>query len=226
MRRCPSCGQVYSDQLLYCLQDGTSLLDDQSVEETATVIRPKRNEAGRRSFLKYALLGLVGLLGIAIASALGAYLVWHWLSSSRDENAQSSQPESSTTPQNTPTPRPATPSPTQNTARIESPTPGPRETPKPADGNAYEDHGTLRINFRRGRVSETVSGRVAMTRSFVLRTMAGQYLNASIASDEQCVVFSNGAPSISFPTSAGDSRLDVRNNCGQPARFRLTVTVR
>ena len=228
MRRCPLCGLVYSDELIYCLQDGTSLVDDQNDQEIPTVIRPSRIEVGRKPFLKYVLLGLLGLLGVTIASALGAFLVWHWLADPNDERVQGLTPATSPAPPTTPTRRPATPSPTGNVSQIDRPAPAParQASPEPAADEAYRDPGTSRITFRRGRVSESVTARVAINRSFVLRTMGGQYLTSSITSDGDCVVFSNGNRSTAFSTPAGDTRLDLRNNCGQTTKFTLTVTVR
>ncbi|MDI1241333.1 MAG: hypothetical protein PSX80_05370 [bacterium] len=232
MHRCPLCGQVYSDELMYCLQDGTSLVDDQRDQEIPTVVRPKRIIlTRRRPLFRYLLFGILGLLGVLFASALGAFLVWHWLAGSNDnEDIRNDQPSASPTPKSTPpgitpTPVKASPLPTQN-AEIERPTPSRPVTPEAADDAEFRDPGTSRINFRRGRVSERVTGRVAKSRSFVLRTISGQNLTASISSADDCVVFSNGASSTAFSTSAGDNRLDLRNNCGRPARFTLSVTVR
>ena len=88
------------------------------------------------------------------------------------------------------------------------------------------DPPTARITFHRGSVQETLSGTVVKKRSYVLRTLNGQYLSASITSSGNCVVFSNGTNSESYVTAQGDSNLQVVNNCASPAGFKLTVTVR
>ena len=91
---------------------------------------------------------------------------------------------------------------------------------------AFVDPGTTRITFRRGSVGETVLGTIGSSRSFVLRTLGGQYLSANIRSAGGCVVFTNGATSTGFTTGFGDTYLYLRNSCGGPARFSMTVVVR
>jgi hypothetical protein len=83
-----------------------------------------------------------------------------------------------------------------------------------------------RITFRKGSVEETISGSVLTERSFVLRARSGQYLSASVGSNNGCVVFKNGSTSTSYTTSGGDNRLSLVNNCGGQANFNLTVNVR
>ncbi len=85
---------------------------------------------------------------------------------------------------------------------------------------------TARIKFRRGSVEETISGNIGSERSFVLYTLSGQYLSASISSGNGCVVFANGSTSTSYTTAKGDSYLRLKNNCGGGANFNLTVYVR
>ena len=87
------------------------------------------------------------------------------------------------------------------------------------------DPPTARISFHRGSVQETVSGSVIKKRVYVLRTLSGQFLNASLGSSGGCVVFSNGSTGISYTTDAGDSSLVVVNKCPSPTSFRLTVSV-
>ena len=90
----------------------------------------------------------------------------------------------------------------------------------------FNDPGTARISFRRGNVGETVSGTVGRSRSYVLRTMSGQYLTANLSSSGNCAVFSGGSSSTGFNTASGDTRLTVTNNCDRPASYRMSVTVR
>lgn len=232
MKRCTLCGQIYSDELVYCLQDGTALVADQTDAEIPTVVRPHRPEQARSSFLKYAAVAIFGLLAVFVAGAIGALVVWNWVASPGGETAENTQLKpsptpSATAPSRTPTSTPA-PSPTAANVRSE---PTPTRSPTPVDDeeeddDGFQDPGTARINFRRGRVSENVSGRIARSRSFVLRTLGGQFLTASIGSPRGCVVFANSGASTAFSTQQGDSRLDIRNNCERPVRFSLNVTVR
>lgn len=247
MRRCPQCGQIYSDDLIYCLQDGSSLLGASEAEETPTAVRPPRPNVivrRKRPVAKYLALGLLALLGVAAAGAVGAYFVWSSLGKPQN--------------QETATADPTTPTPRRSPVIQTTPTATPKEDEKDQNGRladqqrererlaeerreqndleaedqdvdsepAFSDPGAARIRFRRGRVSETVSGRINRSRSFVLYTLSGQNLSASVRSDRNCVVLENGASSMSFTTSIGDSRVSVKNNCPRPARFDLTVTVR
>lgn len=225
MKRCPRCGRTYSDDLLYCLQDGNELLPQYEETETPTVVRPAPNSGNR--YLKYLAIALLALLAIGIAGAVGAYVVWTNLG--KGGEIANLKP--------TPTPTPAAPTPTPSNAPTPSRTPGNRNSNERRDldeannGNfrtepELTDPATTRIAFRRGRESESVSGRVRSGRDFVLRTLAGQYLSASVASDRGCVTFAGGGTNTDFPTTQGDSRISIVNNCPAPARFRLTVAVR
>lgn len=89
-----------------------------------------------------------------------------------------------------------------------------------------QSYPTARIKFRRGSVEETISDNIGSERSFVLYTLSGQYLSASVSSGNGCVVFANGSTSTSYTTSKGDSYLRLKNNCGGGANFNLTVYVR
>jgi hypothetical protein len=84
-----------------------------------------------------------------------------------------------------------------------------------------------RIRFPRGRTSTSVSGQIAggVGRSFVLGARYGQYLSANVSSRNDCIVFSNGATSTSYITRSGNNFLYLRNNCGRPAGFTLTVSI-
>jgi cytoskeletal protein RodZ len=91
---------------------------------------------------------------------------------------------------------------------------------------AATDPPTARITFHRGSVQETVTGTVVKKRSYVLRTLSGQTLSASIRSGGSCVAFSNGSASLTYETEQGDSNLTVINNCASPANFNMTVFIR
>ena len=234
MKRCPRCGQIYTDDLLYCLQDGNELLPQYDETETPTVVRPPQNTQQRegKPYLKYLAIALVALLAMGIAGAAGAYFVWNKLSGGNERAGADPTPRPSPTASVQPTRSPASqnkePEPTPGNVAI--PTPPPQADTKPRAPDSadpdFVDPGTTRINFRRGRVSETVSGSISEERDFVLRTLAGQYLTARVNSERNCVEFPDGESAIEFETSQGDSRLSLINNCPAPVRFSLTVTVR
>lgn len=107
------------------------------------------------------------------------------------------------------------------TPSIISTPPPPTATPPPS----YPPQPTARIKFGRGRVAESVSGKVYTQRSFVLEARSGQYLSASV-SGGGCVTFSNGGTSIGYNTTSGDNRLTLVNNCDREASFSMTVAIR
>ncbi|MEQ1604490.1 MAG: hypothetical protein ABL999_06440 [Pyrinomonadaceae bacterium] len=252
MKRCATCNQTYTDDLMFCLSDGTPLANLIEEVEQQTVIRPMpavetlKSADSSGSIFKYiaAALGLLLIL-VLIGGAGMAWILW---------------PRNGATPANSPAKNDLV-----NAAA--SPVPSPfrtsdnlntnqsnlkdkeealeRERRRLADERKkleddkrlqtektelepprFNDPGTARISFRRGSVGETVSGTVGRSRSYVLRTLAGQYLSASIRSAGGCVVFSGGSSSTGFTTGSGDTRLTVENNCDRPSTFSMSLTVR
>ena len=221
MKRCPRCGQIYSDELLFCLQDGSELLDQFDEQETPTVVRRPRDQAP--SYLKYLAIALVLLLVIGFAGAIGAYIVWNKLAGGGTTH-QSPTPSQTPATRISPTPNPS-PTARETPVNVNGP---PRNTnSRPSENETdFVDPGTTRITFRRGGVGETVNGWVNQKRRFVLRTLEGQNLAAETSSELGCVVFDDGSTRTEFITEQGDTRISIRNNCPAPVRFRLSVTVR
>ncbi len=234
MKRCPQCGQIYTDDLLYCLQDGNELLPQYIETETPTVVRPPKTapQTSGKPYVKYLAIALVALLAMGIAGAAGAYFVWNKLSGGNDRVATDPTPRPSPTasPQPTRSPVFQNKKPQATPANVAIPTPpAPANTDRRSPENTDPDFvapATTRINFRRGSVSETVSGHISKDRDFVLRTLAGQYLTARVTSERNCVEFYDGGSTIEFETPQGDSRLTLINNCPAPVPFKLSVTVR
>ncbi|HRH43761.1 MAG TPA: hypothetical protein PKY82_19170 [Pyrinomonadaceae bacterium] len=104
----------------------------------------------------------------------------------------------------------------------------PLETPPPLPTPSinFPPQPTSRIKFGRGRIAESISGKVFKERSFVLESRNGQYLSANVVGGGNCVTFSNGSNSIGFVTSSGDNRLTVVNACNTEASFSLTVSIK
>lgn len=234
MKRCPQCGQIYTDDLLYCLQDGNELLPQFIETETPTVVRLPKTAPQRsgRPYLKYLTIALVSLIAVGTAGAIGAYFVWVKLSGENDRVAKEPTPRPSPTVAAQPSRSPAfqNKEPEAAPANVAVPTPpAPANTDRRPSDDAepdFVDPGTTRINFRRGRVSETVRGRISKDRDFLLRTLAGQYLTARVTSERNCVEFPSGGTATEFETPQGDSRLTLVNNCPAPVPFKLNVTVR
>lgn len=102
----------------------------------------------------------------------------------------------------------------------------PTETPPPFPTPPinYPPQPIARIKFGRGKVAETMSGKVYKERSFVLEARSGQYLSASVGGG--CVTFSNGSSNIGYVTSSGDNRLTIVNSCNTEVSFSLTVSIK
>jgi hypothetical protein len=247
MKRCPKCSHVYADDMSFCLSDGTplvALLDD---PDEPTVVRPLRKEAVTQPaaasglWLKILAAVVVLFFGLIVVAGVAAWILWP-----RDVVVV---PNGNNSNVLTPTPTPIrtlTPVPTatgsgivdterekleqertrleEERRRLEEEKRRPPATPDPPP--RVNDPGTARISFRRGGIGETVSGLIGRQRSYVLRTLNGQYLSASVHSTDGCVTFTDGGSSTGYPTRSGDSFLHLRNNCSEPVRFRMSVTVK
>lgn len=256
MKRCPQCNHVYTDDLSFCLSDGTPLLALLEDQDQATVVRSANRGAaaatsGGGLWLKVLAVLAVLFFGFVVLAGIAAWVFWP-RSTDTNTNTGNNSNRASPTPTLSPTSTPV-PSPTRTIAvntdsnaddlkrqqdeldrerkrlederrRLEEEKQKPPATPRPPP--RFNDPGTTRITFRRGSVGATTTGTVGRQRSFVLRTLNGQYLSASVNSPGGCVTFSGGGSSTGFATRQGDSFLYLRNNCSDPARFSLSVTVR
>ncbi len=77
MNRCPNCHQSYSDEIIYCLADGTYLVADQSDVPTVIVNPIRPNEFQRNPTLakdssrwQFLIMGVLGSIAIVLAYAL------------------------------------------------------------------------------------------------------------------------------------------------------------
>ncbi len=254
MKRCGSCNQTYADDMMFCLSDGTPLgvmLDD---VEQQTVVRPSiatvaipaaTTAPTVASSAKYFVAGTAFLLLFGFIVLASAALIYWPRGSSVPTNANVANIV--TTPIATPA-RTVEPPANADRADLKSMEDElERERKRLADERkkleddkrkkdddpleplpppSFNDPGTARISFRRGSVGETISGTVGRSRSYVLRTMSGQYLTANLSSSGNCAVFSGGSSSTGFTTGNGDTRLTVTNNCDRPASYRMSVAVR
>ncbi|HMQ03607.1 MAG TPA: hypothetical protein PKD26_06810 [Pyrinomonadaceae bacterium] len=254
MKRCPQCSQIYADDMRFCLSDGTPLISLLEEPDQATVIRSERSPVIRSKagalWIKVLAGAAVLLFGCVLLIAGAIWFFWP-----RDRGVVSFNDNVSNLAGLTPTPtqtRPPTPLPTATIAavnddranlrsqqeeldrerkrleeerrRLEEEKRKATATPKPPP--RFTDPGTTRITFRRGSISHTTSSTISRQRSFVLRTLAGQFLSASVRSPDGCVTFSDGGSSAGYSTRLGDSFLYLRNNCSEPSPFTLSVTVR
>jgi len=233
MKRCPSCQQTYSDEISFCLMDGTALQPEFDEERSTLVREPRVASQPNSPSRKFPLVGcsvvaLLALIAIGVAlvviflvrdsskgvanqtnaTNIDANAVNKQLSNLQEQQKEiERQKQELANEQKTIEDQKKKPQ-----ANIVSPT--------------ATDPPTSRIKFRRGSVQETVSGSVIKRRSYVLQTLSGQFLSAEVRSSGNCVVLSNGSTSQSYVTNQGDSSLTVVNNCTSPANFSLTVVIR
>lgn len=238
MKKCPNCSQFFTDDNMFCLNDGTSLLyvsetgQDPTVfavsGDQPTVFVPKQQTpvvappasvpapSGAAGRWIFPVLGF--LLGVIVV--LGFLVFYMKFSPSNANNtAVTAAVNSAETNRESPTP------PAQNTkpAEKKDPTPAPARTAPPETSASV----TSRMNFRRGELTHNESGRIAASgeRVFLLRCRSGQTLSASVSSDNGCVRFDNNSSSLFYVTTAGDNRVYLKNTC-EPTAFNVSVTIR
>ena len=128
MKVCGTCGKIFGDEMLFCLDDGTILREQtasfaKTMSEEQTVIKPAPKAAGSSKMIFAALGGFLILGFVLITAAIGGIVYYSALS---EENVGSQQP--------TPMPEPIDqyyPTPTSADNPIETPTPEKDRTPKP-----------------------------------------------------------------------------------------------
>lgn len=248
MKLCSQCNRTYpDDNLKFCLSDGTPLVSAFDTIEEATVIKslpyvqqtanPPRQ--GVNPLLAYLFVGALALL------VGGAAVIWIRSDSGVSSNDKN---EVSSAASNSPETKPDKEQERLNAqkanlreeqASLEKEKQRLAEERKKleAQKNKSIESATVgqtisgilpteRIKFRRGSVEETIAGRIATKRDFVLRTRNGQYLSATVDSKGGCVVFDNGSTSTNYTTRAADSYLNLVNNCRGETNFSLTIYVR
>lgn len=88
-----------------------------------------------------------------------------------------------------------------------------------------------RINFRPGRSSATVSGKIGSRgyREYILRGRAGQLMSIEITSGNGAVIVNAGTASgksFSLDMTGGDHLLSIVNTRGGATSYTLTVSIR
>ena len=224
----------------------TVIRDRPAAQETAVIQGPAttvaethelREASGVSPVFKYLAIGL-GLFLVLLT--IGGFAAWSLLRS-RSEQTTSMANASNATPavgarpvttdnKNTPNSNSNT---SDNKNAERSPTPTPAGSPgratdqEPADDEPPPpDPAEGRINFKKGTDNKVFRGMVSNQRSYVLRTMSGQQLSASVSSPNRCVTFEGGSGSVSMTTPSGDVSLTVFNSCDEPSSFTLSVKVR
>jgi hypothetical protein len=254
MKQCPQCGSIYSDDTLnFCLTDRSGLVPFAENEDTPTVIRDHRAApethiitdrttvqetsivtGGVSPIFKYLALGLTAVI---LLMAIGAFAAWSFLRSGSGQttaaaNTAEPTPETAARQATIENRNTANENTSTNKSSAKSPTPSPQpsatpdETKSGDDDTPPPDPGTGRIAFKKGSDSKVFSGMVTDRRSYVLRTMSGQRLSASVRSPDGCVTLDGSGTSVEFTTPSGDVSLRVVNGCDKPSPFTLSVTVR
>ncbi len=217
--------------------------DDTVVRDRPGNAAPAAAPAKPSGGMKVAIAGLVGVVLLLIFVVLVLVGVMWMRGRPQAANANSSSnanqaailpgaSPSSGTNRSTPVPAPtgtpvvvSTPLPPPPTP-VSTPPPDQRLSDIPGQGRKFNDPGTSRLKFRPGSVGETFRGTVSRQRSFVLRTLYGQYLTAVVRSSGNCVIFREASSEIAFTTGQGDTSLTVVNRCSGPQDFTMNVTVR
>jgi len=255
MKQCPVCSQIFSDETIYCLSDGTPLILFDETPEQATVIRkqiqivPPPVEAvksGVSPVFAYLAGGLALLLLFSGIIVVGLF-AWNLttknegpkppgtnsnsnknndvLDKIEKEKANLQEQQSQIEKEKQRLAEERQKLNREKTKPTESPNPTITSTPTTSPDKTFPPQPTARIKFGRGRVAESVSGVIYSQRSFVLEARSGQYLSASV-NGGSCITFSNGGTSLGYATISGDNRINLINNCNQEARFSLTVSIR
>jgi hypothetical protein len=225
MKSCPKCRQVFSDEYSFCLTDGTPLIGAGAYTEEPTVVidRPARGRSKGRSLLIFVLAALLAFSLGTTAAVL--YFFWP----RRTEVSQIPTNTANATPSPSASVPSPSPSPSATPRASKTPTPSAEETPpEQVDPEVpiSPDPGPTRIAFLPGRIEQTVPGTVNDRRSYFLYAHDGQTLSARLSSRQDCAIFDSGDTSVRYTTQTGNNSLTVVNQCDQPVRFSLSVTIR
>ncbi len=257
MKRCPACNSTYTDDLSFCLSDGTPLVgllvdEQQTVVLPDTVVNRTSPAVGTGSSSVWKIVAAVAGMLLIFVLLGGAVVTWMFWPRN---NLLSNTPARNDLVAAAPSPvRTLDITDAANTSRdkiktreaelererreladqrkkLEEEKKREEDVEEPKDDDPvppppFTDPGTARLTFRRGSVGTTASGIVGRRRSYVLRTLAGQYLSASVSSPRGCVAFDGGSTTLGFSTGRGDSEFTVVNKCPLPSRFSLSVTVK
>ena len=248
MKLCSQCNRTYSDDnIKFCLSDGTPLVSVFDASEQATVIRPlsyvqqpsPQTHQGANALFAYLAIGALALL------IGGAVFIWMRSDSGVSPNDKNEAASAASNSVETKSDEEQERLNAQKANLREEQSQLEKEKQRLADErkkleaqkNKSVETATLnqaisqpqpteRVKFRRGSVEETISGRIGSKRDYVLRTMNGQYLSATVNSSGGCVVFDNGLTNTSYTTISGDSYLSLVNNCRADTNFSLTIYVK
>ncbi|MEQ1763575.1 MAG: energy transducer TonB [Pyrinomonadaceae bacterium] len=100
MRECPTCRRQYPDDLVFCLEDGSSLVEAREAE--TQFARPRPTAAAGRSRSSYVILALLLILGGGFLIAAGA--VGYMIYRAKSEENVFIEPTRSPTPTSTRSP--------------------------------------------------------------------------------------------------------------------------
>jgi hypothetical protein len=217
MKQCLQYRKTYSDENLFCLSDGSSLVSD-SFEQTTIIYQPaEKLPQGVNPILFYAALGLLVLIIVG-------GVAWVTTGNSTNQAKANLSEEQAKISE-------------QKAKLLEQQMLLEKEKQQLADNRQDLNKNpsqvvqsatspTTRVKFHRGNVEETLTGGIGSKRNFVLRTKNGQYLSASVNSNNGCVQFDNGTSNQTYTTTSGDNYLRLENTCGGQTNFSLTVYIR
>jgi hypothetical protein len=227
MKQCPQCKSTFSDDNIFCLEDGTPL---QHYAEPAsrslsgdmpTVVIPSASQrVDRAAPVQHRGSGLYLVVGglAFLVVIMGFFLFYKFGSGGKpaaDNNAVVVNKENN---KEAPSPGPAaTPASTPTLSNAKPPVQTPVYLPAQS-----------RVRFGKGKLSANVAGLVppGANRSLVLACRSGQYLSSSISSPGGCVSFNGGGASTDTYTVSGDNFLYIKNNCATDGSFNMTIFIK
>ena len=248
MKRCSHCYQMFSDEVSFCLSDGTPLIQVFDQPEEATVIKSSPHVRQPAPPVRQGVSPVFAYLAIALLALIvgGAFVLWL---KSDSKSAPSPKNDVATASVNStesePSKQQSEPSGQKfelekeqlrlekekqqlasERKKLESKKNNSAKSTTFNQTSSSSQQPTARIKFGRGSLEETISGSIGIERSFVLYTLQGQTLSANVNSSNGCVSFKDGSTSANYTTNRGDTYLRLKNNCGANASFNLTVYIR
>jgi hypothetical protein len=232
MKHCPQCKSTFSDDNIFCLEDGTPL---QHYAEPAnrslsgdmpTVVLPNASQkVDSEAPVQHHGIGLYLVVVILafLVVIMGFFLFYKFSPGNgkpvADNTAVAANKENNKEARS-PGP-PATPASTPALSNAKPPVQPPIQTPVYLPAQS-------RVRFGKGKLSANVAGLIpaGANRSLVLACRSGQYLSSSISSPGGCVSFTGGGANTDTYTVSGDNFLYIKNNCGTDGSFNMTIFIK
>ena len=218
MRACPTCGRQFNDDLKFCLEDGSSLVDVADEVETRFARVPPPSSGKSRTLTMVAAFVMLLGAGLVIAAiGIGGYIYYSYRS----------EPWTTTVP--TPTPQKPTPYPSSTPPASTIPIvgPPPRQTPTPTSKNDPVIDISKDEQARNHPVPKQISGGVLNGKATSLPKPpyppAARAVRASGAVSVQVLVDESGSVISASAVSGHPLLRAAAVSAARAARFQPTV---